>query len=144
MYIISIYLCMLDVVVVSKLKVGCMPIVFAHKKYEKSQIFIKINASSNLWWADKIRAFSNFKADFEVEIFTLSSWKWFLLKNIKLDAQLLVKGFVILQNFIKLYLMKLCLNFAGSPQVCTCINLDEKLGFFIFYEGKNNRHIANP
>ena len=121
-----------------------MPIVFVQEKYEKSQIFIKINASTNLWWADKIRALSNFEADFEAEIFTLSSRIRFLLKNIKLDAQLLVKGFVILQNVIKLYFEKLCLNFAGSPQVCTCINLDEKLGFFIFYEGKNNRHIANP
>ena len=63
----------LDVVVVSKLKVGGMPIVFAHKKYEKFQIFIKINASTNFWGANKIRAFSNFRADFEVEIFTLSS-----------------------------------------------------------------------
>ena len=63
----------LDVVVVSKLKVGGMPIVFAHKKYEKSQIFIKINASTNLWWADNNNAFSKFGADFEGEISTLSS-----------------------------------------------------------------------
>ena len=102
------------------------------RPYEKSQIFIKSDASTNLWWADKIRAFFNLEADFQVEIFTLSSWKWFLRKNIKLDAQLLLKGFVILQHFIKLYLAKLCLNFAGLPQVCTYTYLDEELEFFIF------------
>ena len=59
-----------------------------------------------------------------------------MLKNIKLDAQLLVKDFVTLQNFIKLYLVKLCLNFSGSPQVCTCINLDENLDSLYFMEGK--------
>ena len=64
-------------------------------------------------------------------------------KNIKLDEQLLVKAFVILQNYIKLYLVKMCLNFVGSPQVCIGSNLDEKLVFCIFYNGKNNGHMAH-
>ena len=65
-------------------------------------------------------------------------------KNIELDEQLLVKAFVILQNHIKLYLVKMCLNFVGSPQVCIGSNLDEKLEFYIFYNGKNDGHIAHP
>ena len=39
----------LDVVVVSKLKVGGMPIVFAHKKYEKSSIFIVLILTTTLF-----------------------------------------------------------------------------------------------
>ena len=39
----------LGVVVVSKPRVGDMPIVFIFKKYAKSQIFMKINECTNLW-----------------------------------------------------------------------------------------------
>ena len=61
----------------------------------------------------------------------------------KLDQQLFVKPFVILQNYIKLYLVKMCLNFVGSPQVCTGSNADEKLVFCIFYNVKNDGLITN-
>ena len=51
----------LDVVVVSKLKVGGMPIVFAHKKYEKSQIFSKSMQGQTCGEPTKLGHFQTFQ-----------------------------------------------------------------------------------
>ena len=48
-----------------------------------------------LKWVDKNRAFSKFKVNFWGEIVTESLWKWFSLKNTKLEEQLSLRSFFI-------------------------------------------------
>ena len=61
------------------------------------------------------RAFSEFEVNFWDEILIASFWKWFLLKNMKLIEQLSVKTFLILLQYIWVYLVKICPNFVISP-----------------------------
>ena len=72
--------------------------------------------SQILKWVDKNRAFSKFKVNFWGEIATESLWKWFSLKNTKLEEQLSIRSFFISIIFDKLYLVNLCLIFVGSFQ----------------------------
>ena len=62
----------------------------------------------------KNRAFSEFKVNFQGLLSTKSSRKQFSLKNIKLEEQLLLKPFLVLVFYIKVYLVKMCLIFDGS------------------------------
>ena len=52
--------------------------------------------------------------NFQGLLSTKSSRKQFSLKNIKLEEQLLLKPFLVLVFYIKVYLVKMCLIFDGS------------------------------
>ena len=67
-------------------------------------------------WADKNRAFWKFRVNFGGQKLIRFLWKWFSLKNIKLEDQLSLTTFLILFIFIKLYLVNLCPIFVGSFQ----------------------------
>ena len=63
----------------------------------------------------KNRAFSKFEVNFQGLSSTKSSCKQFLLKNIELEEQLLVKPLLILVIFEKVYLVKMNLIYDVSP-----------------------------
>ena len=65
--------------------------------------------------AIKNRAFSEFKVNFQGFLSPKSSCKQFSLKNIELKEQLLLKLLFILVIFLKVYLVKMCPIFDGSP-----------------------------
>ena len=60
-------------------------------------------------------AFSEFEVNFQGLLLTKSSRKQFLLKNIKLEEQLLLKPLLVLVFFVKVYLVKMCPIFDGPP-----------------------------
>ena len=61
-----------------------------------------------LKWGDKNKVFWKCEVNFWGPIFTLSFWKWFSLKIIELEEQLLQTSLSMLLIFEVLYLVKFC------------------------------------
>ena len=95
--------------------------------------------------AIKNRAFSVFKANFHALKPPKSFWKWFSIKNMKLEQQLLVKYFFVSMIFDKLYLVKIGPIFDGSQ--LSCVTFHYKILSVCSFGCKNllnsNRQSAN-
>ena len=65
--------------------------------------------------AIKNRAFPVLEVNFQGLLWTKSFCEQFLLKNIKLEEQLLLKSLLVLVFFVKVYLVKMCPIFDRPP-----------------------------
>ena len=68
--------------------------------------------------AIKNRAFPELEVNFQGLLWTKSFCEQFLLKNIKLEKQLLLKSLLVLVIFVKVYLVKMSPIFDGSHTSC--------------------------
>ena len=73
-----------------------------------------LNVTKIYKWAIKNRAFWNFKVNSKGQKPIKSYWKWFFIKNLLLEQQLLLRSHINKVTFKKLYLVNLCPIFVGS------------------------------